>query len=109
DPRLEPGLDPFTEGYLARLAQSGVDGVWLQGVLYKLARFPWEPSLSDRYEERLANLKSLVERAAKHGIGIYLNLNEPRTMPLAFFEAHPDLKGVTAGDRAVLCTSHSVV
>ncbi len=34
DPLLEEETDPFPDGYLARLAQSGVDGVWLQAVLY---------------------------------------------------------------------------
>src|SRR5690606_24749112 len=40
------------------------------------------------------------------GIGIYLYLNEPRHLPLSFFDTHPDLKGVTDGTHAALCTSH---
>lgn len=106
DPLLETEADPFPDGYLARLAASGVNGVWMQAVLYKLAPFPWEPSKSDRYEERLANLRTLVERARKHGIGIYLYLNEPRAMPLSFYDTHPDLKGVADGDYAAFCSSH---
>jgi hypothetical protein len=105
DPLLDTDCEPYPDGYLARLAASGVDGVWLQGVLYRLALFPWQPELSARFEERLENLRALVERAARHGIGIYLYLNEPRSMPLSFFEAHPELRGVTAGDYAALCTS----
>jgi hypothetical protein len=42
DPLLEEDLDPYPDGYLARLAASGVNGVWLQGVLSKLAPFPWD-------------------------------------------------------------------
>ena len=85
---------------LARLAASGVDGVWLQGVLYTLAPFPWDPALSARYEERLDNLRELVARARRYGIGIYLYLNEPRAMPVEFFGAYPELRGVTDhGDR----------
>ncbi|GMW00075.1 MAG: hypothetical protein AMXMBFR84_12130 [Candidatus Hydrogenedentota bacterium] len=105
DPLLDHELDPYPDGYLARLAASGVDGVWLQAVLYKLAPFPWNPSLSDRYEERLRALKSLVEKCRKYGIGVYLYLNEPRAMPLPFYEAHPDFRGVVEGDYAALCTS----
>lgn len=105
DPLLEPEVDPYPEGYLARLAQTGVNGVWLQAVLYKLAPFPWDPTLSIRHEERLKNLRQLVERAKKHRIGIYLYLNEPRSMPLAFFAARPELKGVVEGDHAALCSS----
>jgi hypothetical protein len=105
DPLLEPAADPFPDGYLARLAGVGVDGVWLQAVLYKLALFPWEPGLSTRFEERLANLRALVARARKHGLGVYLYLNEPRARPLSFYEARPQLKGVVEGDHAALCTT----
>jgi hypothetical protein len=105
DPLLDPSLDPYPDGYLARLAASGVDGVWLQAVLTRLAPFPWDPRQSEHFELRLKNLRALVERARKHGIGIYLYLNEPRAGTTKFFAAHPDLKGVPEGDFAALCTS----
>lgn len=103
DPLIEQ--DPFPENYLKRLSASGVNGVWLQGVLYTLASFPWEPELSAKWEQRLERLRELTERAAANGMGIYMYLNEPRTMPLAFFEKHPELRGVTEGSHATLCTS----
>ncbi|MBI4556490.1 MAG: hypothetical protein HY706_02815 [Candidatus Hydrogenedentes bacterium] len=109
DPLLDEGADPFPDGYLARLADSGVTGVWLQGVLYKLSPFPWDAGLSAGYEQRRENLRKLVARARKHGMGIYLYLNEPRAMPLPFFETHADLKGVVEGDHATLCTSQPSV
>ena len=105
DPLLQAETDPYPDGYLGRLAQTGVDGVWLQAVLYKLAPHPWDAKLSAGYEERLQNLRQLVARARQHGIGVYLYLNEPRSMPLKFFESHPELKGVVEGDHAALCTS----
>ena len=105
DPLLEPDLDPYPDGYLARLAGCGVNAVWLQAVLYRLAPFPWQPDLSGRHEERLKNLRRLVARARKCGIAVYLYLNEPRAMPLKFFEAHPQLKGIADGGHATLCTS----
>ncbi len=105
DPLMDEGADPYPDGYLARLAEVGVNAVWLQGVLNKLAPFPWDSKLSEGYETRLRNLNRLVDRAAKHGICIYLYLNEPRSMPNAFFAAHPALKGVTEGDYSSLCTS----
>ena len=105
DPFLETDAPAYPDGYLARLARSGVDGVWLQAVLYKLAPFPWDAALSARWEERLSNLGDLVKQARKCGIGVYLYLNEPRAMPLSFFDAHPGLRGVTEGDHAAMCTS----
>jgi hypothetical protein len=105
DPLLDTEADPYPDGYLARMAAAGVDGVWLQAVLHKLAPFPWDAAQSTHWQERLANLQALVTRARKHGIGVYLYLNEPRAMPLAFFESRPQLQGVVEGDHAALCTT----
>ncbi|NLN92284.1 MAG: hypothetical protein GX130_03110 [Candidatus Hydrogenedens sp.] len=104
DPFLEQ--DPFPDGYLQRLAASGVNGVWLHAVLYKMSPFPWAPELSDQWEARLESLRAMTERAARFGIGIYLYMNEPRAMPLSFFETRPELKGVEANGYATLCTAH---
>jgi hypothetical protein len=105
DPLLDPSLDPYPDGYLARLAASGVDGVWLQAVLTRLAPFPYDGRQSQGYQTRLKNLRQLVERARRHGMGVYLYLNEPRSAPLSFFASRPGLKGVSEGDYAALCTS----
>ena len=105
DPLLEKQADPYPEGLLARLAHAGVNGVWLQAVLHKLAPFPWEPERSAQHEARLKNLRALVTRARKHGVKVFLYLNEPRALPLRFFEGRPQLKGVVEDDHAALCTS----
>jgi hypothetical protein len=105
DPLSEKRADPYPDGFLARLAQAGVNGVWLQAVLYKLAPFPWAPERSAHYETRLKNLRALVARARQHGIKVFLYLNEPRALPLPFFATRPQLKGVVEGDHAALCTS----
>lgn len=100
----------YPDGYLARLAAVGVDGVWLHEPLYHLAPFPWDARLSERRQEYLGNLRALAARAKEHGLGVYLYLNEPRPMPKGFFEEHPELKGVDdaavlPGQLATLCTS----
>jgi len=105
DPFLESGAESYPDGYLARLAETGVDSIWLQAVLYKLSPLPWDTSLSEHYLERLTNLGKLVTRARRQGIGVYLYLNEPRALPLSFFQDHPELQGVTEGAYASLCTS----
>lgn len=105
DPLLEDDIDPYPDGYLARLAASGVDSIWMHVVLYQLAEFPWDTSMSNQYEKRLVRLNSLVERALDQGIGIYLYMNEPRAMPNEFFADHENLKGITIGDHSTLCTN----
>lgn len=109
DPLLDPDLDPYPDGYLKRLSALGVNGVWLQGVLQKLAPLPWYVEDAGEREKRLSNLRSLARKAARHGIGIYLYLNEPRSLPQKSFANNPDIKGVSVGDYACVCTSASVV
>lgn len=90
---------------LAAYRDLGVTGIWTQGVLSGLVEFPFEPSISAGCEERLARMKVLTERLDKFGLKLYLYINEPRYMPLSFFEKHPDIKGHVRGDGASLCTS----
>lgn len=101
DPLLDESIDPYPEGYLERMAASGMDGTWMHIVLSQITPFPWEPSLSENWEKRLENLQKLVSKAKEKGIGIYLYLNEPRNQTPAFFRKYPQLKG--AGNS--LCTS----
>ncbi len=99
----------FPEGLLREYAECGVNGIWLQAVLYKLVEFPFDPSLSEGREKRIVRLRELIGRCARHGLKVYLYLNEPRAMPLSFFEKHPGIKGFERGGLACLCTSHPAV
>lgn len=93
------------DSLLKMYSKVGVNGIWLQGVLYRLTEFPFAPELSDGWQERLKNLQNFAKRAARYGIKIYLYLNEPRTMPLAFFDKYPEMKGAVSGRYACMCTS----
>ncbi|NMA09280.1 MAG: hypothetical protein GX929_09235 [Clostridiales bacterium] len=99
----------FPDALLRAYARAGVNGVWLQGVLYKLTPFPFDPALSEGYEQRLERLRELIARAKRYGLRVYLYINEPRAMPKAFFEKYPDLKGFERNELASLCTSHPAV
>jgi hypothetical protein len=105
DPLLSPQLDPYPDELLQRLSALGVNGVWLHVVLHQLAPGSIFPELGADHELRIANLRRLVNRAAKFGIDIYLYMNEPRAMPASFFKGREDLQGVREGDFCALCTS----
>jgi len=110
DPLLNPQLDPYPDGFLERLSAVGVNGVWLHVVLRDLAPGGSAfPEFGVDHEQRLANLRVLVERAKKHGIGVYLYMNEPRAMPAAFFKNRPEMAGVREDEFTALCTSHPAV
>ena len=83
----------------------GVNGIWTQGVLSRIAPFPFEPSLSEGYEKRVERMRAMAERLGRYGIKLYLYLNEPRSMPPAFFEKHPELRGHDTVKEFCLCTS----
>ena len=110
DPLLNAELDPYPDGFLQRLASVGVNGIWLHVVLRDLA--PGGeifPEFGQDHSRRLANLRGLVQRAKRHGVGVYLYMNEPRSMPHAFFKKRSDMAGVQENALTALCTSHPAV
>ncbi|HOS91717.1 MAG TPA: hypothetical protein PLQ54_00250, partial [Armatimonadota bacterium] len=110
DPLIDPEPDPYPDGLLDRLSRVGVNGVWLHAVLRDLAPGGVAfPEFGHDHERRLANLRSLVSRAQRFGIGVYLYFNEPRAMPTPFFESRPEVAGVEEGGLTALCTSNATV
>jgi len=112
DSLLHPELDPYPDGLLKRYSDLGINGVWLQGILRCLAPGGETfPEFGADHERRLANLRDLVQRAKKYGIGVYLYINEPRAMPPEFFnvEGRSEMAGVGEGGFTALCTSHPAV
>jgi len=106
DSLSDPAMDPYPDGLLAKLADLGVNGVWLHVVLRQLAPAePHFPEFGDGHEKRLANLKRLSERAKRYGMGVYLYINEPRAMPAAFFKDRREMAGIREGDFVAMCTS----
>lgn len=105
DALLDPSLDPYPEGLLRRLSESGVNGIWMQGILYQLTLYPFDPSLSKGYLQRRESLKKLVAKAKRFGIDIYMYFNEPRAMDDAFYQKYPELRGSREGNFYALCTS----
>jgi hypothetical protein len=105
DPLLEPEMDPFPDGYLERLAAAGINGVWMQSVLSNMAPSRLFPEFGQRSAERLANLDKLAERLDRFGMRAYLYLNEPRSMPAAFFKGRESYRGAAERGVNAICTS----
>lgn len=105
DPLLDADADPYPDSLLEAYAASGVNAVWLHGLLYALT--PLLPQVCQGYGQRLESLRRLVERAGRFGIEVLLYLNEPRGMGPSFFEHYPDWRGAVSSDGTTwaLCTS----
>lgn len=105
DAMIDESLDPLPKRILQQYAQAGINGIWMQLVLYQLVEFPFDPSLSKDWEKRIQSLRRLTSKAKKYGIGIYPYFNEPRSMPDSFFNKYPHLRGEAEGDYYAICTS----
>ena len=111
DPLWNNEIGSYPDGLLFRLAENGVNAVWLHTVLSTLAKDPLYPEFGEGSERRIANLRKLVARAAKYGIKVYLYMNEPRAQDDGFFEkpGRMEMRGAkrTAdGLGYARCTSH---
>jgi len=93
------------DSLLDSYSKSGVNAIWIQGILYRLADFPFEPSLSIGKEDRIKRLNELINRGAEYGIKVFLYLNEPRAMNLPFFDNHKDILGSKRNGVGTMCTS----
>lgn len=99
----------YPDAMLAMYRELGVNAIWLPVVLYQLVPFSFDERYSAGWQERLFCLTELIARAATYDIKVYLYLNEPRCMPNAFFQAHPELLGRRDTDYSALCTQHPAV
>jgi hypothetical protein len=78
----------------------------MQAILYTLVPWLGEKNASG-HEKRIASLKRLVAKAKRYGIKIYLYLNEPRGVPVNFFEEHPGWGGaITSDGNQAFCTEN---
>ena len=106
DPLGDPAVGSFPEGLLQRLSEQGVNAVWLHTVLRTLAKDPKYPEFGEGCERRIANLQTLVDRAKRYGIRVYLYMNEPRGLTPDFFAkpGREGLAGATADGLQAMCT-----
>ncbi|MBE2205196.1 MAG: hypothetical protein IAE94_12755 [Chthoniobacterales bacterium] len=107
DPLLDSPELLYPDEELAAMKSWGINAVWLQAILYQLHPWPYASEISGGREIRMENLKNLVQRARRHGIAVYLYLNEPRCLSTPLFEEFPHLRGVgfPHDNSTTLCTS----
>lgn len=105
----------YPDGYLENLARLGFNGIWLHGDLRQLTQTDVFPELGTPSEVRIKKLRTLVRRAARYGIDVYLYFCEPVALPTEspFWEKYPQVKGTVSKGNVMdlaesvtsLCTS----
>lgn len=106
------GNDDFKSAYppsvLESMERMRLDAIWLEAVYQHLIRTKIFPEFGKESRAQFANLNWLIEETRKHGLGVFLYLNEPRGMPASFFKKYPGIKGAPGrpGDGLFsMCTS----
>ncbi len=108
---ITPCAEPFlcdSETYLpdallAAYARTGVNALFVHGLLSTLSPYPFVPRLAKNYKTRREKLRALCRRAKKYGIGIYLYLNEPRCVPVGEVAEDAPFLGTNIGDTYAVC------
>jgi len=95
----------YHDNLLSRLAEHGFNGIWVRGVLRHFAKVEIFPEFGERSDAILAELRQLVERAAEHGISVFLYINEPMGIDEddPFWEKYPQCRGITMESMPVSC------
>ncbi len=101
----DDSLFGYDDDDFERLKSTGTNGLWLSDTLRNLAPFDLDKAYEGDYKRRIRNFQKLTERAARHGVRIYLYLNEPRALPPEFFEGREHLRGNRCAGGYCLCTS----
>ena len=101
--------DPLPDVLLERYAAMGIQGIWIHTVLYLLVPIPGAEKFSDGWQDRRRKLQALADKCQKYGLKIYLYLNEPRSLPLPFFDLKPEWAGLLLPelDTRTICTTRS--
>lgn len=88
-------LDAYSDNELAKIAASGFNSIWVHGNLNNVVRTQVFPELGAHAELHQRRLNALTERAARHGIKVFMYCQPPRAIPAEdqFWLHHPDVAG----------------
>ena len=101
-------VDYYPDEYLNRLAQEGINGLWLTVEFKDLCRTSFTPDAAPDSEKRLAKLRKTVDKCLRYGIRTFIFTIEPiawrRDDPI--LKRYPELGGAeNAGGSICFCPS----
>ncbi len=86
----------YSDEILKNIADNGFNGVWAHAMLQEIVKHPDFPEFGVYAEELQAKLQTLVTRAGKYGIKVYLQMQPPRAINgeiTEFWNNHQDVAG----------------
>ncbi len=114
---LHRALEVYSEEELVAIADHGYTGIWLHQRLSDYTPSTLLSPLGSESEQHLATLSTLIDRAAKYHLKVYLYLLEPRALLVddPFWLAYPELRGqfwkqpIYEREYYALCSEHPTV
>ncbi len=89
-------VNVYTDEALADIAANGFNAIWLHAVLASISIVPEFPEFGENAMAHISALNTLVARAAKHGIKVFLYFQPVRgiaTGNTKFWQNHPECAG----------------
>lgn len=95
DDEIFQALEIYSENELKKISDSGFNAIWLHGVLRHLVKVAPFPELGKEYEKQVEMFQTLIKRAEKFNIKIFIHIQPLRSLADndVFWEKHPDIKG----------------
>ena len=88
-------IQAYTDEELQKIADAGFNAVWVHGILHHLVQVDPFPELGEGCGRHIEAMQTLIDRAERYGIGVFLYMQPPRALSAAdpFWEKHPDIRG----------------
>ncbi len=86
----------YTDEILSGIAKNGFNAIWIHGVLANVTKAPDFPEYGKNAEMHIKSINTLVERAARHGIKIFMYCQPVRSIAAGnheFWNNHPECAG----------------
>jgi hypothetical protein len=92
---LKDDVDYFPSDWLDRVAECGMNGVWMRVNLRSIAKTSITPRTAEG-ERRLRKLRTIAKKCRDHGLSLWIFGNEPVSFKPGdeLLKAHPELGGV---------------
>ena len=86
----------YSDTMLQHIADNGFNGIWVHAMLQEIVKHPDFPEFGVYADELQAKLQTLITRAGKYGIKVYLQMQPPRAINgeiTEFWQNHQDVAG----------------
>lgn len=88
-------VNAYTDEELQKISSAGFNAIWIHGILHHLVHVEPFMELGSCCAEHIAAMQTLIARAAKYNIKVFLYMQPPRALDDKdeFWQKHPECRG----------------